>query len=252
MPTCPTSTSTVCSSRTSSSICSSQEQVTTFLEKMYAVMAPGGRIAVMGPNFRYCAAEYFDMADHTLIFTHMAIAEHLYTAGFEPERVIPRYLPYSFRGRLPPSPTLTRRYLATPPAWRLLGKQFLLIGQSLSAMGARRVLITGGAGFIGSSLALALRAAPPRLGDRGAATTCSGAARSSTSRASRRPGRVRPRRRAPSRRPRGVSAMSTRSSSAAPSRRSWPRSTAARSSSSQTNLVGAYHCLELAARTAPR
>ena len=65
----------------------------------------------MGPNFRYCSDEYFDCADHTLIFTHVAIEEHLYAAGFEPSRASPRYLPYSFRGRLPPSRALTRRYL---------------------------------------------------------------------------------------------------------------------------------------------
>jgi ubiquinone/menaquinone biosynthesis C-methylase UbiE len=106
-----------------------QETVATFLEKMHGVLVPGGRIAVMGPNFRYCADEYFDCADHTLIFTHVAIAEHLYAAGFQPTRVVPRYLPYSFRGRLPVSQNLVRRYLRTPPAWRLLGKQFLVIGQ---------------------------------------------------------------------------------------------------------------------------
>jgi hypothetical protein len=106
-----------------------QEATATFLERMHATTAPGGRIAIMGPNFRYCAQEYFDMADHTLVYTHRAIAEHLYAAGFEPERVEPRFLPYSFTGRLPPSPALTRRYLRTPLAWRLLGKQFLVIGQ---------------------------------------------------------------------------------------------------------------------------
>jgi hypothetical protein len=61
--------------------------------------------------------------------THVAIAEHLYAAGFEPERIIPRYLPYSFRGILPPSQRLTGLYLRTPPAWKLLGKQFLVIGR---------------------------------------------------------------------------------------------------------------------------
>jgi hypothetical protein len=92
-------------------------------------MAPGGRIAVLGPNFRYCPKEYFDCADHELALTHVAVAEHLYAAGYEIERIIPRYLPYSFRGVLPPSPTLTRRYLQTPLAWRILGKQFLVIGR---------------------------------------------------------------------------------------------------------------------------
>jgi 2-polyprenyl-3-methyl-5-hydroxy-6-metoxy-1,4-benzoquinol methylase len=106
-----------------------QESVAQFLERMHAAVAPGGRIAIMGPNFRYCAREYFDMADHTLIFTHKSIAEHLYAAGFAPERIEPRFLPYSFTGRLPPSPALTRVYLQTPAAWRLFGKQFLVIGR---------------------------------------------------------------------------------------------------------------------------
>ena len=106
-----------------------QEAVATFLEKMHAAMRAGGRIAIMGPNFRYTVKEYFDFADHTLIFTHMAIAEHLYAAGFEVQRIEPRYLPYSFRSRLPAAPGLVDRYLRTPPLWRLLGKQFLVIGR---------------------------------------------------------------------------------------------------------------------------
>lgn len=106
----------------------SQEQCAEFLEKMHSVLRPGGRLAVMGPNYKYCADEYFDCADHTLVFSHLAMAEHVYAAGFDEMRVTPRFLPYSFRGKLPPSPTLTRRYLRTPALWKLLGKQFLVIG----------------------------------------------------------------------------------------------------------------------------
>jgi hypothetical protein len=43
--------------------------------------------------------------------------------------IIPRYLPYSFRGMLPPSPTLTRLDLRATPAWKLLGRQLLMVGQ---------------------------------------------------------------------------------------------------------------------------
>lgn len=107
----------------------SQAHVARFLEKMRTHVRPGGVIAVMGPNFRYAAHEYFDMADHTVVLTHNAVAEHLYAAGFEPIRTTPRFLPYSFTGRLPPSATLTRAYLKLPPVWRLLGKQFLVIGR---------------------------------------------------------------------------------------------------------------------------
>jgi hypothetical protein len=107
----------------------SQEQVHQFLVRMRLAMREGGRIAIMGPNFRYCAAEYFDCADHTLALTHVAVAEHLYSAGFKLQRVIPRFLPYSFRGLLPPSPFLTSMYFKMPFAWRFLGKQYLVIAE---------------------------------------------------------------------------------------------------------------------------
>ena len=106
-----------------------QETVAAFLERMRDRLVPGGRVAVMGPNFRYCAKHYFDCADHTVILTHVGVEEHLYAAGFEIEAVDARFLPYSVRGRLPASPALTRRYLAAPLAWRLLGKQFLVVGR---------------------------------------------------------------------------------------------------------------------------
>jgi hypothetical protein len=108
---------------------SSQEAVAAFLEKMLHCQAAGGRIAVLGPNFRYCAKDYFDCADHCVALTHVAVAEHLYGAGYEVEKVIPRFLPFSFRGVLPPSAALTRMYLKVPLAWRLIGKQFLVVGR---------------------------------------------------------------------------------------------------------------------------
>jgi 2-polyprenyl-3-methyl-5-hydroxy-6-metoxy-1,4-benzoquinol methylase len=107
----------------------SPEAVAGFLGRMRKVMRPGGRIAVMGPNYRYAAREYWDCADHALALTHVAVEEHLYAAGFEPTETIPRFLPYSFRGRLPASEGLTRAYLSLPPLWRLFGKQFLVFAE---------------------------------------------------------------------------------------------------------------------------
>ena len=106
-----------------------QDAVAAVLGRLRAAMAPGGRIAVLGPNFRYCAREYFDCADHTVALTHVSMAEHLYAAGFDVATVVPRLLPYSFRGLLPPSPRLTSAYLRMPALWRLLGKQFFLLAR---------------------------------------------------------------------------------------------------------------------------
>lgn len=109
-----------------------QTEVARFLARMRSTLAVGGTIAIMGPNFRYCAKEYFDCADHTLALTHIAVEEHLHAAGFEVVAVHPRFLPYSFRGILPPSPVLTRGYLRTPAVWRMLGKQFLVLARKTS------------------------------------------------------------------------------------------------------------------------
>lgn len=104
-----------------------QESVAAFLEKMYDCMMPGGRIAIMGPNFRYCMREYFDFADHSVVLTEKGVEEHLYAAGFEIRSVAARFLPYSFTGRIPSNQALVRAYLRVPLAWRMLGKQFLVV-----------------------------------------------------------------------------------------------------------------------------
>jgi SAM-dependent methyltransferase len=107
-----------------------QDAVAAALARLRDTMTPGGTIAVMGPNFRYSAREYFDCADHVLALTHIAVTEHLHAAGFSVGAVVPRFLPYSFRSKIPASPALTRAYLQHPALWRLAGKQFLVLGSS--------------------------------------------------------------------------------------------------------------------------
>ena len=105
----------------------SPKSVGHFFARMHTALAPGGRIAVMGPNFRYCSRQYFDCADHVLPLSHVTVDEHLHAAGFIVDEVVARYLPYTFRSRLPASPGLVAAYLRIPAAHLLFGKQFLLV-----------------------------------------------------------------------------------------------------------------------------
>ena len=109
----------------------SQEEVALFLKRMYNSLKQGGRIAIMGPNFKYCYREYFDFADHSVILTELSLAEHLYGAGFEIVKIIPRFFPLSFRSgsQLPVTSSIIKAYLTIPIVWRIMGKQFLLIGK---------------------------------------------------------------------------------------------------------------------------
>jgi len=104
------------------------DEIGAFLKRLRQTMSTGGKIAILGPNFRYCAKEYFDYADHAVALTHVSVEEHLYSAGFTIDRVLPRYLPYTFRDtRLPTAPWLVRGYLRMPLAWKLLGKQYFVL-----------------------------------------------------------------------------------------------------------------------------
>jgi SAM-dependent methyltransferase len=106
-----------------------QNAVADVLSRLARTMQTGGRIAIIGPNFKYCAKEYFDCADHTVILSHVAVAEHLHAAGFEVTDVHAKFLPFSFRSALPTSAKLARTYMNTPLLWNLLGKQFLVIAR---------------------------------------------------------------------------------------------------------------------------
>ncbi len=105
----------------------SPEEVATFLDRMRDTLAPGGVLALMGPNFKYSARDYFDCADHLLALTHVSVQELLFASGYKVTAVVPRFLPFSFRSALPASPALTRLYLRTPLLWPLRGKQFLIL-----------------------------------------------------------------------------------------------------------------------------
>ena len=91
------------------------------------VLKPGGRFIVLGPNIRYAYKVYWDYYDHYLPLSHLSLAEGLRQAGFEVTRVVPRFLPYTMNSRIRTGDFLIKAYLALPLAWRMLGKQFLVV-----------------------------------------------------------------------------------------------------------------------------
>ncbi len=93
------------------------------------LLRPGGRVMVMQPNIRLVGGAYWDFIDHRVPLTERSLEEAATVAGFRTERLVTRFLPYTTKSRLPRHPVLVRAYLAFPPAWRLLGKQTLYVGE---------------------------------------------------------------------------------------------------------------------------
>jgi SAM-dependent methyltransferase len=107
----------------------SPEEIDSLFSRLYRNLKKGGLVAIMGPNFKYCSADYFDCADHRLALTHISVEELLFSCNFEIVKTFARFLPYSFRSRLPASPALVKIYLSIPTLWRFWGKQFLIFAR---------------------------------------------------------------------------------------------------------------------------
>jgi hypothetical protein len=83
---------------------------------------------ILQPNIRLVGAAYWDFIDHRVALTERSLVEAASIAGFQTQRVIVRFLPYTTKGRMPSSGFLVHWYLRIPLAWRLFGKQTLYIG----------------------------------------------------------------------------------------------------------------------------
>ena len=83
----------------------------------------------MGPNIKHVGGAYWDFSDHHIALTELALKEALEIQDFQVERVIDRFLPYTMVNRRRYPRLFVSLYLSFPLAWRIMGKQFLVIGR---------------------------------------------------------------------------------------------------------------------------
>ncbi len=107
-----------------------KDELVNTLREVHQILRPGGPIVVMMPNIRYLPGRYWDFLDHHLPLTHLSLAEALALTGFQPTRIVPRFIPYTSKdSRIAVPQAAVRAYLALPLAWRLVGRQMLVVAQ---------------------------------------------------------------------------------------------------------------------------
>ncbi len=92
-------------------------------------IAGDGRLICMGPNVRLVPGAYWDFWDHHVPLSERSLCEVLELQGFEIERCIPWFMPYTMSEGSNPPLFFVWLYLKLPLVWRLLGKQFLVIAK---------------------------------------------------------------------------------------------------------------------------
>ena len=98
-------------------------------DEIVRCLAPGGRLIAMGPNIKFLPGSYWDFWDHYVPLTEKSLVEAFTTRGLAIERCEDRFLPYTMSDG-PQYPTaFLRLYLRLPLAWKLMGRQFLVVAQ---------------------------------------------------------------------------------------------------------------------------
>jgi SAM-dependent methyltransferase len=98
-------------------------------------LKPGGRLAVIQPNFRLSAARYFDDYTHRTIFTDVSLPDWLTGSGLEVIRNEPRFLPLTVKSRMGAFTFLVPLYLRMPVR-PLAGQMFVLAQKAAGDSGS--------------------------------------------------------------------------------------------------------------------
>lgn len=84
---------------------------------------------ILQPNIRYLYKEYWDFFDHHIPLSDKSLVEALRMVGFRIERVLPKFLPYTTKSRLPQHLFWVKIYLKMSFIWKILGKQMFILSR---------------------------------------------------------------------------------------------------------------------------
>jgi SAM-dependent methyltransferase len=104
------------------------ETLARTLSEARRCLKQGGKLIALGPNISYCGAAYWSVVDHHVALSEKSLSDAFVEAGLGIDTCIDKFMPFTM-SEGPQYPTFfVSLYLYVPLVWRILGKQFLVIG----------------------------------------------------------------------------------------------------------------------------
>jgi ubiquinone/menaquinone biosynthesis C-methylase UbiE len=107
----------------------SKDEIILTLNECKRILKEDGKIIILQPNIKYVGMDYWDFFDHHTPLTDKSLREVLELTGFHVKTLIPRFLPYTTKSKIPQLSWLVAMYLHLPLVWRIMGKQILAVGE---------------------------------------------------------------------------------------------------------------------------
>ena len=104
-----------------------REQLGATLDEVFRVLKPGGRLAIVQPNYRFSFKSYFDDYTHVSVWTHISLVDYLSSKSWDIVAAEKKFLPLTIKSRLPVSSALIWLYLKSPI--KPLAGQMLIVAQ---------------------------------------------------------------------------------------------------------------------------
>lgn len=107
------------------------EDLNKITKEIKRVLKNNGTLILMQPNYRLSYKNYFDDPTHKKVFSDESLKSFILSFGFEIEKIISRFLPFSMKSKpslLPISNILIRIYLNLP--FKPFAGQMLLIAKN--------------------------------------------------------------------------------------------------------------------------
>jgi SAM-dependent methyltransferase len=105
----------------------SRDVILSTLVEVRRVLKADGQLLLLQPNIRYAQRDYWMFFDHITPVDDRAMEEAFEQTGYRVVKSIPRFLPYTTKGRRPSAPWMVRLYLRVPLAWRFMGGQAFMV-----------------------------------------------------------------------------------------------------------------------------